>query len=82
MLKFIVVNIAMLLTSFSIASARSTEGSIDVAGNGKDLSDGPKIQLAYGARSTAIYNSHTYITDPNGGPAKVLPKYRVQRRPK
>jgi hypothetical protein len=37
--------------------------------------------FAVGNRSTAFYNSHNYTVGPNGGPAKVTPKYGVRRNP-
>jgi hypothetical protein len=39
------------------------------------------VASAAGARSTAFYNTHTYVVNPNSGPAKVVPKVGVQRNP-
>jgi hypothetical protein len=77
MLKFIVITTAMLLTSLSIASACSVEARIDDGLNCTSPGEFANVRLAYGARSTAIYNSRA-ATNPSGGP-KVVPKYRVRR---
>jgi hypothetical protein len=34
-----------------------------------------------GGRSTAFYNSHSYTINPNGGPAKIVPKQGMRRNP-
>jgi hypothetical protein len=81
MLKFI-VSAAVLLTSSSIASACSVEGRIDDAVYCERLANSLEIQLASKASSTNFYNRHTYIINPNGGPARVIPKYRGPRRPR
>jgi hypothetical protein len=73
MVKFIVVTATMVLTSLSIASACSVEARIDDGLNCTSPSEIANIRLAYGARSTAIYNARA-ATNPSGGP-----KYRVRR---
>jgi hypothetical protein len=77
MLKFITVTASTLLTSLSIASACSVEARIDDGLNCTTPSEVASVRLAYGARSTAIYNARA-ATNPSGGP-KVVPKYRVRR---
>jgi hypothetical protein len=77
MLKFVIVTATMLLTSLSIASACSVEARIDDGLNCASPGEVANVRLAYGARSTAIYNARA-ATNPSGGP-KVVPKYRVRR---
>ena len=73
MLRFIVITATMLLTSLSIASACSVEARIDDGLNCTSPSEVANVRLAWGARSTAIYNARA-ATNPSGGP-----KYRVRR---
>jgi hypothetical protein len=74
MLRCTLSFVVLFAATFPASASCSVEARIDDAVNCESSDGAPAIHLAGKGTSSKYYNTHSFVIDPNGGPAKVLSK--------
>jgi hypothetical protein len=80
MLKCYLSLVFILNSALAASASCNIETRIDDGRSCESIDSGPSIRLAGKGHSSKYYNSHSFVIDANGGPAKVVRKHDQRPR--